>query len=107
MGTTDLPMPPGAISDDGHEAWDWAMRLSDTVQRRAKASELRASIASRTCGDCTSWMTKGCPREKHGGMTGRRTGPAGNAPICGSFAENASSTARRERQSLDLAALEA
>lgn len=99
-----VPAPPSQGEADA--AWEWADRFSSAVHDRARAAELRADILKRRCGDCSAWMTRGCPRERSGGMSGRSVGPSANDPTCGSFRESARSAKLREERRAELARLE-
>jgi hypothetical protein len=99
-----VPAPPAQGEADA--AWGWADRFSEAIHARARAAQLRADILMQRCGDCSAWMTKSCPRERPGGMSGRSTGPSANDPICRSFRESARSAKLREERRAELARIE-
>lgn len=69
------------------DPWSWADRLSERAHladelRRAK-EQLHSTL--NTCGSCHSWMTRGCPRERHDNLTGRSAGASSGAIKCSAF----------------------
>lgn len=102
--STRVPAPPSQGEDDA--AWDWADRFSSAVHAQARAAELRSDIRRQRCGDCASWMTRKCPRELRGGMSGRSMGPSALDRICGSFTESARSAKLRDERRAELARIE-
>ena len=79
--------PPAEISPDGREVWEWADRLSERVHLTDELRRAREQLHNtlHTCGSCTRWMTRGCPRERHDNRTGRSVGPSSGAIKCGEF----------------------
>lgn len=98
---------PTQVSPDGAELWDWAGRLAEHTQRVHKRREVRAAIVSAesTCGNCTHWMRKSCPREVHSNNTGRWTGPSMASTKCALFVITASDAARVAKLRAELAEL--
>ena len=85
-----VPQLPAEISPDGREIWDWASKLSDLAQRRDEAAKLAVQIRNMetTCGCCSRWMTRDCPRERHDNKKGRSVGPSSMHAKCGQFDMN-------------------
>lgn len=99
MASHPLPLPPVQMSPAGDEVWTWADRLSAITQRNDEIRRLQVQVGKRSCGDCTAWITRSCPREKSGGMTGRSTGPSADAHPCAAYTEKPhSATLRVKRQ---------
>ena len=99
--------PPTEISSNGLEIWDWAGRLSDRAHLVAELNQSRKQLhnALNTCGSCSHWMTKSCPRETHDSKTGRIGGPSSGAIKCEEFVMsplNASSVALAEAKIAEL-----
>ncbi len=101
-------MPPTEISPDGHEVWDWAARLSDRVQAVDEIKRLRVQVnnALTTCGSCTMWMTKACPREVHCNKRGTSQGPSSMAIKCDRFSISNSSAKSAELGEAKIAQLQ-
>lgn len=99
------PQLPAEISNDGREIWDWAVKLSEHIHRRAKMSVLRTQISriGTQCGYCAKWMCNTCPRETH--VHGRRRGPSMNAYKCNQFIESQRSAEWRDELQKRLTAL--
>lgn len=104
---SDLPNMPTDIVGDGSNIWDWAAKFSDAVHRRAKISDLSQRIAKRTCGDCYHWMTKGCPREVSGGLSGYSKGPSCDGHPCSAYTETTSCASLRAKWQAEKDALNA
>lgn len=83
----EFPSLPIEISNDGREVWDWAHKLSERVQLIDKLKRLRgqAHTVRNTCGSCTAWMTRDCPKEVHDNRSGRYNGPSSGATKCSRF----------------------
>ena len=79
--------PPAEMSADGREVWAWADRLSERVHLTDELRRAREQLHNtlNTCGSCASWMTRGCPRERHDNRTGRSAGPSCGAIKCNEF----------------------
>lgn len=105
--TDKLPKLPQQISNDGREVWDWAAKVSDTIHRRARISELRQNIAElgSRCGSCRLWMTDECPREQLL-PTGRKSGPSMMDAKCQRFAITSNGVSRVETLTAELKQLE-
>jgi hypothetical protein len=69
------------------DVWAWADRLSERVHLIDELRRTRQQLHNtlNTCGSCSSWMTRGCPREVHDNRTGRSSGPSSGALKCVSF----------------------
>lgn len=68
------------------DVFAWADKFSDYTHRLHRMRELRAAIneVGTVCGDCNSWMTRACPRERN--VNGMNHGPSckskvGNCPV--------------------------
>jgi hypothetical protein len=105
--TTDIPPMPTDIIGNGDNVWQWAAAFSRAVHRRDQMATLSRQIAKRACGDCGLWMTKQCPRERSGGLSGYSKGPSCDGLPCASYAETRSSAAFRAKQQAELEALRA
>jgi hypothetical protein len=57
------------------------VHLADELQR----AKLQLHNTLNTCGSCSSWMTRACPREQRDNRTGRSTGPSCAAIKCSAF----------------------
>ena len=79
MTDRNLPKTPTEIVGNGDNVWRWADAFSREIHRREKVMDLRRRIDKRECGDCSLWMTKQCPREMSGGLSGFSRG----AVLCG------------------------
>lgn len=71
----------------GVEVLDWAARFSDRVHLADELQHAKLQLHNtlNTCGSCSSWMTRKCPREKHDNCTGRSAGPSCAAIKCSEF----------------------
>lgn len=79
--------PPTEISPDGREIWDWAARLGERVGLTDELRRTREQLYNirNTCGSCSAWMTRSCPRERRDNRTGRSAGPSRSAIKCSEF----------------------
>lgn len=85
------------------DVFDFGVGLSDSIHRQAEIVDLRHSIQTRVCGECTMWMTRNCPKEKN--IAGMRVGPSMNSPICTSYDETTFSKELRHASEIKLTRL--
>jgi hypothetical protein len=100
-----IPEPPTDIVGNGDNVWAWAAAFSRAVHLRDQIATLSRQVAKRECGDCGLWMTKGCPRERSGGLSGYSKGPSCADIPCASYAETASCAALRAKRRTEMEAL--
>jgi len=103
------PEPPGRVSPDGREIWDWAAKLGQQTALLQKRRDLQKQISSvqGKCGSCTAWLTRACPRRTHSNKTGRNSDPGMNMPACHQFVMTQSSMDMIERWQHELAEVRA
>lgn len=72
---------------NANSVWDAAGSFSDRIHKADKVRLLREQVhgALNTCGSCTAWMTRSCPREVHSNQTGRSQGPSSMSIKCEQF----------------------
>lgn len=72
------------------DLWAWAERFSDRAHTMDELARLGRQVydAHNTCGSCTAWMTKACPRERRD-RAGRKHGPSKSEIKCDRFAMSA------------------
>lgn len=78
---------PGVRGMNSAGIWDWAGKMSEAIHKEDEIRTLSRQVARHECGDCSLWMTRSCPRERHDNKSGMGRGPSMSGSPCSAYAE--------------------